>query len=57
MAKNYGFSGRSDFMTLADLLNVPISEVTDKVLFLEKHCTTCFMSYLSELLKLMVKHR
>ena len=51
------FSARSEFMTLADLLNVPISEVKDRVLFLEKYCTACFVSYPSELLKMVVKHR
>ncbi len=44
-------------MTLADLLSVPLVEVKEKVLFMEQHCSRCFTSYLSELVKTVVKHR
>ena len=48
------FSGRQEFMNVADLLNVPVSEVNERTTWLEKTFPAIYTSLPSEYLKTFV---
>jgi len=48
-------SGRQQFLNIADLLNVPISQVSDRKTFLEMYFTNMYNSKLSKLLRRVVE--
>jgi len=51
------FLERHEFLKLADLLNVPLTEHKDRATFLDVYCAPCFQHPASEKLKACVRHR
>ncbi|XP_013398841.1 two pore calcium channel protein 1 [Lingula anatina] len=48
---------RTEFLNLVDLLNVPLTEVHDRKTLFEKMCPSLYLSRVSEVVKMCVKHR
>ncbi|XP_014791412.1 two pore channel protein 2 [Octopus bimaculoides] len=47
----------SQFLKVADLLQLPLTEVKDRMSFMETHCPTIYNSYISKVIKVAVRHR
>lgn len=52
--QHIAISGKREFLNVADLLNVPVSEVDDRITWLEKHFHSIYTSTPSEFLKTFV---
>ncbi|XP_029635673.1 two pore calcium channel protein 1-like [Octopus sinensis] len=47
----------NQFLKVADLLQLPLTEVKDRMSFMETHCATMYNSYISNVIKVAVRHR
>ncbi|CAI9720629.1 pore calcium channel 1-like [Octopus vulgaris] len=47
----------NQFLKVADLLQLPLTEVKDRMSFMETHCPTMYNSYISNVIKVAVRHR
>ncbi|XP_064622420.1 uncharacterized protein LOC135484707 [Lineus longissimus] len=52
-----GFIERREFLKVADLLNVEVTEVKDRITLFERYMPRCYKSWLSEALKSVVRHK
>ncbi|GAB1599140.1 two pore calcium channel protein 1-like [Argonauta hians] len=47
----------NQFLKAADLLQLPLTEVKDRMSFMETHCATLYNTYISNMIKIAVNHR
>ncbi|XP_013398994.1 two pore calcium channel protein 1 isoform X2 [Lingula anatina] len=48
--------GRSEFLKVADILNIELSEIKDRSLLLERYCFRCYFSKPSKLVQKIIRH-
>ena len=51
------FSVRKEFLKVADLLQLELTEVTDRMTFLERYIPNIYKSWFSQMVKKVVRHK
>jgi len=51
------FVAKAEFLTCADLLNVPLTEVKDRMLLWNRMCPRLYNSKVTEFIRKVVKHK